>query len=275
MRVKDLKCWFVERETVPAPWLLVIQMVQHAFQTGVVPTCARSNTLVLIPKPEPGQVRGIRLLEPIWKLISAIIHLWLLNHITFHDNLHGFLLERRTGMACLEAKLAVQLAYRTGRPLYYIYLDFAKAYDSLDRSRTLILLHDYGVGPNTICLIELFWDRHTVIPQQQQFFGGPFHAERGLATGDIPAPLFYNIVMDVVIRQWYKDGIAMDMATKGCFYADDGKLWDHDPTKIRTSLTSMENLFLCVGLKINGAKTKALTTIPTITTTTISAVAYK
>jgi len=127
MKVEDLKRWFNERETAPAPWSLVTQMVQHAFRTGVVPTRARSNTLVLIPKPEPGQVCGIGLLELIWKLISAIIHLRLINHITFHEDLHGFLPERGTGTACLEAKLAAQLAYRTGRPLYHIYLDFAKA----------------------------------------------------------------------------------------------------------------------------------------------------
>jgi len=155
--------------------------------------------LVLIPKPEPGQVHGISLLEPIWKLISVIIHIQLMKHITFHVDFHSFLLEHGTGTACLEAKLAVQLAYHTGRPLYHIYLDFSKAYDLLESTRTLILLHNYGVGPNTICLIALFWDQHTVIPRQQQFFSIPFHAERGLATGDILAPLFYNIVMDAVI----------------------------------------------------------------------------
>jgi len=127
MKVEDLKKWHAEQEDTPAPWLLVIEMVQHAFLTGVVPTRARSNTLVLIPKPEPGQVRGIGLLEPIWKLISAIVHLRLMKHIKFHEDLHGFLPERGTGTACLEAKLAAQLAFRTGQPLYHIYLDFAKA----------------------------------------------------------------------------------------------------------------------------------------------------
>jgi len=74
MTVEDLKKWYTDRETQPAPWLLLLQLVTHAFQTGIVPTRARSNTLVLIPKPEPGQVRGIGLLEPLWKLISAVIN---------------------------------------------------------------------------------------------------------------------------------------------------------------------------------------------------------
>ena len=132
--------------------------------------------MVLIPKPEPGQFRGIGLLEPVWKLISAVINRRLMDHVKFHDDLHGFLPNRGTSTACLEAKLEAQLAIITGQPLHHIYLDFAKAYDSLDRERTLILLRDYGVGPNMLRILSHFWSRHTVIPRQQAVFGDPFPA---------------------------------------------------------------------------------------------------
>jgi len=72
--VEDLKKWYMDQETHPEPWLLLLQLVTHAFQMGIIPMQARLNTLVLIPKPEPGQVRGIGLLEPLWKLISAVIN---------------------------------------------------------------------------------------------------------------------------------------------------------------------------------------------------------
>ncbi len=150
MRVEVLKRWHSEWESTPAVWYLILQLVQHAFTTGVVPTCVRSNMLVLIPKPKPRQVCGIGLLEPIWKLISAIVNMRLMANIAFHDDLHGFLPEHGMGTACLEAKLAAQLAYRTSQPLHHVYIDFAKAYDSLDRGRTLLLLADYRVGPNAM-----------------------------------------------------------------------------------------------------------------------------
>ncbi len=142
-------------------------------------------------------------------------------------------------------------------------------------THTMQLLQDYGVGPNMMCLIASFWECHMVIPRQQAFFGNPFHADRGLATGDIPALLFYNVVTDTVIRQWYIDGSATGMTTKGHFYADDGELWDHNPAQLQMALASMEGLFIQMGLKINDRKTKALTTLPTIATTTISTPAYK
>jgi len=121
----------------------------HAFQMGVVPTQVQSNTMV-IPKPEPGQVRGIGLLEPIWKLISSIVNQCLMSSIEFHNDLHGFLPGCGTGTACLEAKLEAQFAYQSGCPLYYVYLDFSKAYNSLDCTSTFTILKDYGIGPQII-----------------------------------------------------------------------------------------------------------------------------
>jgi len=138
-------------------------MIQHVFETGMDPTCAHSNTLVLIPKPEPGHVHEIRLLEPLWKLISALVNLHLMANITFYNNLHSFLHVHCTGTACLEAKLATQLAYCTGHPLHHVYIGFAITYNLLDHRCTLTLLADYGVGPNMLWLISLFWAWHMVI----------------------------------------------------------------------------------------------------------------
>jgi len=275
MTVEDIRRWYATRETTPEPWTLATQLVQHAFQTGIVPTRARSNTLVLIPKPEAGQVRGIGLLEPIWKLISAIVNRRLMDHIKFHDDLHGFLPGRGTGTACLEAKLEAQLAFQSGNPLYQVYLDFAKAYDSLDCEHTLVILKDYGVGPNILRLIATFWDRHMVTPRQQRFYGTPFPADRGLATGDIPAPVIFNIVTDAVLRRWYSAISDLGLTTKAKFYADDGALRDNNPIHLQTALATMEDLFMRVGLYINGRKTKALTITPTISTSSISTTAYK
>jgi len=122
MSTKDLKCWLATREQDPIPWDITLQLVCHAFSTSMVPTRARSRTLVLIPKPEPGQMHGIGLPEPVWKLISAVINQRLMQNIKFHDDLHGFLPAQGTGMACLEAKLEAQLAFQSGPPLYHVHL---------------------------------------------------------------------------------------------------------------------------------------------------------
>jgi len=65
------------------------------------------------------------------------------------------------------------------------------------------------------------------------------------------------------------------MATKACFYADDGALCNHDLVNLQVVLAIMEEMFTHVGLYINGKKTKALAVMPTPSTTNISTTAYK
>ena len=74
-----------------------------------------------------------------------ILHRRLTAEIKLHDALHGFRESRGTGTATLEAKLLQQLVAMREEVLYVIFLDLTKAYDALDRSRSLEILKGYGV----------------------------------------------------------------------------------------------------------------------------------
>jgi hypothetical protein len=109
-----------------------------------------------------------------------IIHKRLISSITFHDGKHGFRTERGTSTAIINIKLKMQLAKRNKIPMYMIFLDIKKAYDTLDRERTISLLKKYGIGDNICKILENIWDKDTVIPKQNMFYGDPFVAERGV-----------------------------------------------------------------------------------------------
>ncbi len=225
IRTEDLRIWYQQREKNPEPWRTLVSIVTEAFNTGELPTLLHCNILVLIPKSEPGKVRGIGLLETIWKLITTILHTRLSNGITFHPDMHGFLPKRGCSTACMEAKLQMQLMHRIGKPLYQIFIDVSKAYDGLDRERTILILRDYGVGDNTLRILNNFWDAHTIIPKQRGFFGTPFPAERGVTQGDIISPTIFNIVIDCVLHHWYRSMQDNNYPTTTLrFYADDGLL---------------------------------------------------
>ena len=101
--------------------------------------------MVLIPKGK-GEFRGIGLVKVTWKVVAVILHHRLTAGINFHDALHGFREGRGTGTATLEDKLLQQLAAMMEEVLLLIFLDLTKAYDALDRSRSLEILKGYGVG---------------------------------------------------------------------------------------------------------------------------------
>jgi hypothetical protein len=48
-------------------------------------------------------------------------------------------------------------------PIDTSYLDLKKAFETLDRSQTIKILQGYGVGENTLRLIQRIWDMDIVL----------------------------------------------------------------------------------------------------------------
>ena len=114
----------------------MVEITQTAFREGKLSEEATWKTVVLIPKGKGG-FRGIGLVEVTWKVVAVILHRRLTAGIKVHDALHGFREGCGTGTATLEAKLLQHLAAMREEVLYMIFLDLTKAYDALDRSRSL------------------------------------------------------------------------------------------------------------------------------------------
>jgi len=262
IRTEDLRRWHAEKLENPAPWDTVLRLLRTMFLRGRMPTTLADNILVLLPKNDgSNHHRGIGLLESLWKLATTIINRRLLRSIDFHDDLHGFCPGRGTGTAILETKLTMQLTQRSSSPHYFVFLDISKAYDALDRPRTLQILSAYGVGPCTRRLLNRFWQFQRVIPKQAGFYGEPFQATRGVTQGDVVSPSLFNIVVDAVVREWHHQldaGTLGPPKTKAVFYADDGNLHSPDPHHLQVSLDLISTLFRRVGLELNPTKTKAM-----------------
>jgi exonuclease III len=266
IRVEDLRNWHHEARVKKSQkgielWEKVLELTQIAFTEGEIPKHFCNGILVLIPKATQGQYRGIALLEIIYKLISAIINRRLTGSIRFHDAVHGFRTGRGTGTAIIEAKLKMQLALRSTKPLYMIFLDLSKAYDTLDRDRTLEILKGYGVGNNVRRIISKVWDGDTMVPKQAGYYGNPFRANRGVRQGDIMSPTIFNIVVDAIIRDWdirmgTNRGERRETETQ--FYADDGLISGNDPKEVQRGLDIFIDGFARIGLKMNASKTEAM-----------------
>ena len=95
------------------------------------------QTVVLLSKGRK-EYREIGLVEMMWKVVAEILHRRLTTTITYHDFLHGFRAGRGTGKSTLEAKLLQKLASIREEVLYVIFLDLTKAYEALERSRSLV-----------------------------------------------------------------------------------------------------------------------------------------
>ena len=85
--------------------------------------------MVIIPKGGGGY-RGIGLVRVVWKVCTLIMNSRIQSAIILHNTLHGF----RQGMGertdIMEVNLEQQLAGTVHEPLFQVFIDVKKAYDS-------------------------------------------------------------------------------------------------------------------------------------------------
>ena len=296
MRAEDLKAWLrgvesEEKMLVPGyegadyrgagdMWRLLVKLFEHIWRTGEIPQRMLLAIVVLIPKGNSGDYRGIGLLEVVWKVMERVLDARLLE-IALHDYLHGFRAKRGTGTGIMEAKLIQQLAFRKQVPLYGIFLDLRKAFDAMDRSRCVEIMEDAGVGPQAIRLINTFLKKEVLVCRAAGFYGRTVKSSRGVTQGGPLSPTIFNLLMDVIVREWVRlmelkgFDTADICAIVAVFYADDGLIAARDPKTLQTAFDLLTGLFDRVGLATNTTKTEVMVFLPGRIRTCLSADAYK
>ena len=262
LSVDHLKQWYKEGHPKEGEgnaeaidlWQKIVTIIQRCIFEGDIPQAFFYGVLVIIPKGDSGDVRGIGLLEVIHKLIPQIINLRMANSIQFLEEVHGFRRGRGTFTAIGETKLRLQMAVNNSETTYQVYLDLKKAYDSIDRKRVIHIMKKYGVGPNICRYVQTVWDNQFFLLRQNGFYSDPLQVSRGCTQGDIDSPIIFNIIVDAVLRTWKVQNPTSE--TRCCFYADDGLLEGNDPVEIQADLDKIIELFGQVGLRANEKKIK-------------------
>ena len=118
--------------------------------------------MVLISKGN-AENRGIGLIEVLWKVVKDIIYTHTKTVVTFHDILNGLHASRGTGIAIMELNMAQEIASINQYPLFLVFLDLWKVYNTLDRGKLLHTLEGYGAVQNIKGHLEGLWEKHEVV----------------------------------------------------------------------------------------------------------------
>ena len=154
-------------------WRLLVRLIQNNFKDGVVPEEVAWSTMILFMKGR-GEYWGIGLFDVSWEACATVVNCCIKSSVVLHDAIHGFRVGRGTGTAILEAKLAQYLSGIAHKPLFQIFLDVRKAYDSLNRGWLMDIMWGYRMGQKKARLIAHHWDNLILVPKAKKFLATPF-----------------------------------------------------------------------------------------------------
>merc|ERR1712239_82881 len=180
-----------------------------------------------------------------------------------HENQFGFTSGGRVEHCLFTIDYVANMSYhrkrRGGRPLYLAFIDFKKAYDSIDRKKLIEVLVGYKINPMIIDLIvQMYKDDQTVIKlgsmtQKVDVTGG-------IRQGCCISTLLFKLVTFKIIEDLQK----MKKYKIGKF--EDNSIWlADDATLVAENLETLQGLLGCLdksggyyGLRINEEKTKIM-----------------
>ena len=157
--------------------------------------------------------------------------------------------------------------------LAMVFVDFRKAFDSIDRNKLFLILEAYGIPKKIINAIKIIYENSSASVISPVGMTDFFKVLSGIFQGDTLSPFLFIIIIDYVLRQAFKittdeHGIQItnrrsirhpSKIIKDLAYADDVALLAHTLRLAEELLHNLENAAKQVGLKINEDKTKTVT----------------
>jgi hypothetical protein len=256
-----------------------------------VPPPVEWLTSNIIPIPKKGDLRlatnyrGISLMSTSAKLYNKV----LLNRLqpvldpVLLPIQNGFRPSRGTVEQILAVRMIVDRCRTRQKSAVIVFVDFSKAFDSVNRKALAQILEMYGVPVKLrLAVMALYEGSNSRVQLSQSIHSDVFPTTTGVLQGDTLAPFLFVLVLDYVLRitffsdrQAYddafdagkKNGATNSLKIGGLAYADDIAIVTPSVDAAQRVLVRLADSAKKIGLVINVAKTQYMT-IPHDTTGT-------
>ena len=256
----------------------VFLICQQVYENHTAPKQWTTNLIVPIPKKGNLQLmtnyRGISLMSIVAKVYNKV----LLNRLQpvvdklLRNNQAGFRLGRGCTQQIHILRRIFEGASAKQLPLYATFIDFKKAFDSINRDMMFAILRHYGIPEKIVHAIRTLYENSTSKVLVDGKTSAEFKTTTGVLQGDVLAPFLFIIVIDYVIRNsvgsygfvtHLKEGTRTrthkpEQKLNDLDYADDIALLESAIERAQDQLDQTSAEASKVGLQINADKTKLM-----------------
>ena len=209
-------------------------LFNRCFVSGVVPSAWKKGVIHPIPKSstadkrDPLSYRGITVTSSLYNLYCVILNnrlvKWEEEYSVLNDAQNGF----RTGRSTIDHISSLTSIIETRKlkkqSTYVGFIDFRKAYDSIDRNLMFRKLRDLGISGFICKSILSLYDNVECCVNVNGFFTDWFSVNCGLKQGCCLSTLFFNLYINDLVTMVNALNVGVDIGAEKVavmLYADD------------------------------------------------------
>lgn len=259
---------------LPENWLYYIcSMFNRIMSLEVLPRAWSDVLLVMLHKKgdasNPMNYRGIALMNCFAKIFTSVLLVrlekWSEKYNIIPEAQSGF----RKNRSCMDniftLSSLIQIHLRLkGRKLFAAFVDFRRAFDSVDHNILWMKLYRLGISGKFIRVIrELYNNATAQIKYDRVVSETRFKLDRGILQGESLSPLLFSLFisdMEAFFRQKGISGLAIDGSHDVILllYADDLVILSDSPSDLNRKLKLLSEYSLKNKLEVNRDKTKVM-----------------
>ena len=172
----------------------------------------------------------------------------------------GFRKNSGTREAIFNLKIAAEKYLEVHKEIYACFIDYSKAFDTVNHEKLAEILTRIGVDENDIAVItSLYWEQKTCIKFDAEL-SKPVQIKRGVRQGCVMSPSLFNVYTDFIFREIEElPGLNIGgKNTNNLRYADDTVLLEENEKELQELVTKIKEEIILYGLKMNKNNTQKM-----------------